>query len=631
MRGPGPAMDGVGIVDQRRSGGFDTRTILALVLMVVVWVVFTQLMTPKKTPPPSGGTVTETIPAGDATSPASGTPGTASSVAPSPPASAVRFLQNRLAATEQELTVEGTHFRAVFDTRGGVLRSWKLKDYTNAKGEPVELVAADSPGALGLRLDGPAGAVDLSQTVFSVSEGETAGAGGDTTGPATGVRVLTFIAEGPLVEGSPADSATTPGTGVVRIARTYRIDLAHYTAAMEIKVEGIPNARLDHRLGIGWEQGIPDQEVHPKSERPYKAAVALLGKELVKDGFGGGAMGCSCGGGKASRGGERPYQGMVRWAGVRGKYFTGLLVPEQEIEATMIAGSEPASGRVGMRLMLPLADEGATVHRFTLYAGPIEYGTLRALDARLKCDLTRVVDFGGKYIAPISKATQWFLVNVHSVVPNYGLVILLLAIFVRVIFHPLTVKSLQSQRRLQQLKPELDRVNQEYKDKPELRTKKIMELHKTHGVNPLGGCLPLLVQMPVIWALYNVLMNAIELRKAPFGLWVQDLAAPDTIGAVFGIPINPLPLLMAGTMFWQQKLTPTDPRQAPMLLLMPIMMTFFFYGLPSGLVFYWTVTNLLAIVQQLRMKPLPALVPAVEADPASGKGQRSRKTKRTET
>jgi len=625
--GQGPAVDGVANVDQRQAGGFDRRTILALVLMVVIWVVFTQFMMPKRKAPPPSQTVTETAPAPASEVPASSAAGATAAPAPAEAAGPARHLENRLAATERELTVEGTHFRAVFDTRGGILRSWKLKDYTNADEAPVELVMADGPGALGLRLDGPAGTIDLTQTVFSVSEGEAAGAGA----PGTGVRVLTFVAEGPLVEGAAADSATASGSETVRIERTYRIDLASYAAAMEIRVDGILNRRLDHRLGIGWEQGIPDQEIHPKSERPYKAAVALLGKELVKDGYGGGAIGCSCGGGKASRGGERPYQGMVRWAGVRGKYFTGILVPEKEIEATMIAGSDPAAGRVGMRLWLPLADEGPTTLSFTLYAGPIEYGTLRALDQRLHCDLTRIVDFGGKYIAPISKATQWFLVNVHKWVPNYGLVILLLAIFVRVIFHPLTVKSLQSQRRLQQLKPELDRVNEEYKDNPELRTKKIMELHKQHGVNPLGGCLPLLVQMPVIWALYNVLMNAIELRKASFGLWIKDLSAPDTIGAVFGIPINPLPLLMAATMFWQQKLTPTDPRQAPMLLLMPIMMTFFFYGLPSGLVFYWTVTNLLAIAQQMRMKPLPALVPASEPDRATVKGQRSRKAKRAET
>jgi YidC/Oxa1 family membrane protein insertase len=279
-----------------------------------------------------------------------------------------------------------------------------------------------------------------------------------------------------------------------------------------------------------------------------------------------------------------------------------------------------------MRLLLPLADEGTTRQGFTVYCGPIDYARLKELDARVQRQVTQVVDFGGKWIAPISKGTQWFLTTVHSVVPNYGIVILLLALFVRVIFHPLTVKSLHSQRKLQMLKPELDRVNAEYKDNAELRTKKIMELHKTHGVNPIGGCLPLLVQMPVIWALYNVLMNSIELRKAPFGLWIRDLAAPDTIGRIGGVPINPLPVLMALTMFWQQKLTPTDPRQAPMLIMMPIMMTFFFYGLPSGLVFYWTVTNLLAIAQQMTMKPLPALVPAAPAGPVPG----SRKDKRSE-
>jgi YidC/Oxa1 family membrane protein insertase len=619
-------------VEQRRSGGLDTRTVLALALMVVVWVVFTQFMAPKRKPPPPGGAATETSPAstGGSPAPADSAGGTPSSRASAPVARNVQLLRNTRPASTEEVTVEGGKFRAVFDPRGATLRSWKLTDYTDVQGSPVELIAPGAPGALELRLEGPDGVIDLSRTVFALEAGEEDVSGDRATSPGAParVRVLRFVAEGPLVSGASGDSAEAPGGGIVRVTRTYRIDPASYDAEMEIRVDGIANPRLDHRLVVGWDQGIPDQEVHPKSERPYKAAVALLGQQLVKDGFGGRGMGCSCGGGKASRGGERPYEGMLRWAAVRGKYFTGILVPEHEVEATMIASSDPAHGRVGLRLLLPLADEGETRHRFTLYAGPVDYGTLRELDARLHCEVTRIVDFGGKYIAPISKATRWFLVKVHSVVPNYGLVILLLAIFVRVIFHPLTVKSLQSQRRLQQLKPELDRVNAEFKDKPELRTKKIMELHKRYGVNPLGGCLPLVVQMPVIWALYNVLMNAIELRKAPFGLWIRDLSAPDTIGQIAGIPINPLPLLMAATMFWQQKLTPTDPRQAPMLILMPIMMTFFFYGLPSGLVFYWTVTNLLAIAQQMTMKPLPELVPA---DETPGRGQGSRKTKRAET
>jgi YidC/Oxa1 family membrane protein insertase len=195
------------------------------------------------------------------------------------------------------------------------------------------------------------------------------------------------------------------------------------------------------------------------------------------------------------------------------------------------------------------------------------------------------------------------LILAHSIVPNFGVAIILLAVVLRLVFHPLTIKSLRSQRKLQMLKPELDKLNEQYKDSPELRAKKTMEFHKKHGVSPLSGCLPLLVQMPVIYALYALLMNAIELRKAPFALWINDLAAPDRVGEIASIPIHILPLLMAVTMFWQQKMTPTDPRQAPMLLLMPVLMVFIFYNLPSGLVLYWTVTNLLTMGQQMAMKP----------------------------
>jgi len=126
-----------------------------------------------------------------------------------------------------------------------------------------------------------------------------------------------------------------------------------------------------------------------------------------------------------------------------------------------------------------------------------------------------------------------------------------------------------------------------------------MALYKKHKVNPLGGCLPIVVQMPVFIALYNVLNSAVELRKAPFVLWIGDLSAPDRVGVVAGLPIHIMPLIMAGTMVWQQKLTPTDPRQAAMAYIMPIVMTVFFYAMPSGLVLYWTVTNLMAIGQQV--------------------------------
>jgi YidC/Oxa1 family membrane protein insertase len=188
---------------------------------------------------------------------------------------------------------------------------------------------------------------------------------------------------------------------------------------------------------------------------------------------------------------------------------------------------------------------------------------------------------------------------VHRVVPNYGLCIIILSVLVKAVFYPLSRKSVESMRDMQRLKPEMERLNEKFKDDPQKKNQATLELYKKHKVNPLGGCLPIVVQMPVFIALYNVLNSAVELRKAPFVLWIGDLSAPDRVGSVAGLPIHIMPLIMAGTMVWQQKLTPTDPRQAAMAYIMPIVMTVFFYAMPSGLVLYWTVMNLMAIGQQV--------------------------------
>jgi YidC/Oxa1 family membrane protein insertase len=581
------------------SGGFDKRTLLAFGLMILVWIAFTQFFMPKQRPAaPSVASSADTTAAAPAI-PANGTRDQASGAnAPAVRATAgpAWRLVNELPAVDREVTFEGEHFRAVFAARGAQLLSWTLPGFTDAAKQPVNLVLPGS-AALQLLVDGSEGQIGLDQTLFSLEETDL--------GP-SGEHVLRFVAEGPLVRAGE-DSA-----GAVRahVERIYRLDRARYDFGMDVVVAGIPNPRLDQRLVLAWDDGIPNLETQRGLEMRTKAAVAQLAAEFVKDGYGGGSgLGCQCGSGRASRGGQRTYDGLLRWAGVRGKYFAGLIVPEAPQQATFIAHSDPPAGLVGMRVAMPMAAEGVS-QRFTVFAGPIDYRVLKELDGRLGITATRLVEQGGSLITPISKATHWFLITTKKVVPNYGLVIILLAIVVRAIFHPLNAKAMESQRKLQALKPLLDEINTKYKDNAELRTKKTMELHKQQGVNPLGGCLPLLVQMPVIYALYNVLMNAIELRKAPFALWMNDLSAPDSVGHVFGVPINILPLLMAVTMFWQQKLTPSDPRQAPMLVMMPLLMVFFFYGLPSGLVLYWTVTNVLALVQQMRMKPITLAVPA---------------------
>jgi YidC/Oxa1 family membrane protein insertase len=209
-----------------------------------------------------------------------------------------------------------------------------------------------------------------------------------------------------------------------------------------------------------------------------------------------------------------------------------------------------------------------------------------------------MVDLGWRWLLPFSRAILRFLVFLHRFVPNYGLVIILLSALVRIAFHPLTAASMRSMRAMQRIQPEIERLRKKYEDDPQKLNTAVFALYKENKVNPLGGCLPLLVQMPVLFSLYQVFLHAIELRQAPFVGWIKDLSAPDMLFSVMGFPIRILPLIMFGSAILQQRMTPTDPRQVQTMQLMNVFLLVLFYNLPSGLVLYWTVTNLLTAAQQ---------------------------------
>jgi YidC/Oxa1 family membrane protein insertase len=367
----------------------------------------------------------------------------------------------------------------------------------------------------------------------------------------------------------------------------YRVPGANaYSASLRIRVDGLPARPRDAFLQVEFADGIAHLEREAKLDHQGGAGVAQIGNRVIKK--------------RPGRGGEDWRQreaGVVHWAGVRSKYFLLALVPKGAPDGEVILSRAPGREAVATALRVPLSLEGPTEYEFELYAGPMQYHILEQLGAGLE----KSMDLGWKIIVPFTRLLLIFFQAVHRVVPNYGLVIIVLSALVKLIFYPLTRKSMESMRQMQLLKPEMDRLNAKFKDDPQRRNQAVLELYKKHKVNPLGGCLPILVQMPVFFALYSVLNTAIELRKAPFALWIHDLAVPDRIGAVAGLPIHILPLIMAGTMVWQQKLTPTDPRQAAMAYMMPVIMTVFFYTMPSGLVLYWTVTNLMGIAQQIWM------------------------------
>ncbi|HDK82410.1 MAG TPA: membrane protein insertase YidC, partial [Nitrospirae bacterium] len=236
-------------------------------------------------------------------------------------------------------------------------------------------------------------------------------------------------------------------------------------------------------------------------------------------------------------------------------------------------------------------------NEFIFYAGPKEYDRLKSFNSGFE----NIIDFG--WFSIVAMPLFWVLKFFYSFLGNYGWSIVLLTIVTRVPFIPIMHKSQQSMKKMQTIQPMMAEIKERFKDDAQKQQKEMMQLYKKHKVNPIGGCLPMVLQIPVFIALYNVLLNAIELRGSPFMLWITDLSAPDTlISGLLGLPfaLGPLPLLMGATMVLQQKMTPSamDPKQAKMMMLMPVVFTFMFLSFPAGLVVYWLVNNVLGIAQQ---------------------------------
>jgi len=293
----------------------------------------------------------------------------------------------------------------------------------------------------------------------------------------------------------------------------------------------------------------------------------------------------------------------VDWGGVAATYFVAAVIPEDPVQASaQFVATEP--GRAGVvqiffdPVMLPPGKSAERIYR--VYAGPKVPDLLEAVGA----GLIRSIDLGYSWLSPLVLAFGWLLHALHDVIPNYGLAIILLTIMVRVVTTPLTMKQMRSMERMRALQPKLQELKEKYPDDRQKQSEEMMQLYRREGVNPLGGCLPMLLQLPVFIGLFYALRSSIDLRQAPFVGWIDDLSSPDVLFDLpgIGIPLRVLPLIMGATMVLQQKITPTqvDPAQAKMMMtVMPVMMTVLFYQFPSGLVLYWMVSNVLAIAHQL--------------------------------
>ncbi|MFC1808349.1 membrane protein insertase YidC [Candidatus Omnitrophota bacterium] len=313
---------------------------------------------------------------------------------------------------------------------------------------------------------------------------------------------------------------------------------------------------------------------------------------------------------KEIQGGE-VFGGSPLWVSTRGRYFSSVLKPEQSESKAFIAGSNKKNIWAGIMLSpISIESQQTIVRRYTLYAGPNDQQAIASLGLPSK----NIISYGALsgIVSVIYKVLKFY----YKISGNYGVAILLVSLSISVLLSPLTRKSLRSMKEMQKVQPEVEKIRKEMADNPQKMHKEIMGLYKEHKVNPVGGCFPMLLQFPVFISLYQVMIRSVELKGAQF-LWIKDLTEPD---AAFKLPVtipilgnylHILPILMAAAMFFQQKLSQPkgaeiSEQQRMMSTMMPIMMCFIFYNLPSGLVMYWlTNTVTMLILQEVILKARP--------------------------
>ena len=459
--------------------------------------------------------------------------------------------------SSREISVRTPLQELTFSTAGGVLTSLQLPRYQRHVGEIVELMPPSSR-ALSIELRDENGRLvqDLDEVEFvpgTESLSLEPGSSGNLT-------MRAQLGSGRLVE------------------KRFRFDADRYGVKMELFYSGFDEQTFAHLV---WEGGIAIAEQAEHVDLESMQAMAYLNESLNDL--------------RAEAGEPQQWaeKGSLRWAGVRNKYFITSIAPTTstrhsvELEARYAVPVPEYDYRIGFRLSRSGTWEGL------LYIGPMDYEELILYEAELE----RAMDLGFPIVREISKVLIVLFVATYQVVPNYGWVIVLFAVVVKILVYPLTHKSYESASKMQELQPKVAALKEKYKNDSQRLSRETMKLYRDEGVNPLGGCLPLLLQMPIFIALYQTFSSTIELRQSPFILWINDLSLPDEV-LIAGVSIHILPLLMAGAMFFQSKMTMKDPKQAALVYIMPVVMVFIMWRFSSGLVLYWTVFNLLQIAQQ---------------------------------
>ena len=540
----------------------ERRVFLAILLSFVVLFGYQAFFAPKPAPRPPAQPAQQTQPG----SPAAGQPAQTPSVTSAPPQAPANAAAPVVADTAaREIVVDTDAVRAVFNTRGAVLTSWKLKRYSGADGQPLDLVPPDLPAS--------------EARPFAMK-----------TGDAALDQVLATALFKPA-----ADSMTVAGTQAATIGFEYR-DAAGLVARKQfvlnaggqpymIQVSGAVERggekppfkfAFGPSLGAGYNTSGSSYYYPPAAIHSDGSSVDRLDADDITA--------------------QPRYQGAYRWAGVSDHYFLGAVVSQGQplaVEYAPVTSPLPGGEPDAVRTFVSWTADAAPDAPLSVFYGPKDFDTLRAVEG----SMVRAIDFGifAWLVVPLLTALKW----VNGYIGNWGWSIVVLTLLINAAMAPLRHKSLVSMRKLQKLQPEVKAIQKRYEkykmtdpERQKMNTE-MMNLYRERGVNPASGCVPMLLTMPVLFAFYALLSVAIELRGAPWFGWIQDLSVHD--------PLYITPLLMGGTMFWQQYITPStaDPVQQRMMLIMPAVFLVMFLWAPSGLVLYWLFSNLWAIGQQI--------------------------------
>jgi len=483
---------------------------------------------------------------------------------------------------DKVIIIETDKYHAEFSTKGGSLIKYEVKGFNTWDGFPVQLLYLDKGGELNVLFNSTEGKLINTKDLYFKS-----------TYKAWEKKDVRGNEEFKIVFEMPIDS------NGAKITKTFTFKNDTYMFGVEIGLDNSSKYISNYEYQLAWENSLKLTEFRSDGEGGHAQAFAEMGDELevldvtAKD-----------------EPVKSDLNGQTNWVSSRIKYFSVFLIPDgKKADGSYITGNYfdlPNNGHeknYSIALKMAIKNDKSEKNKFNVYLGPVDYEILKGYDMNLQSTMRFSLDF---LVRPIAQyAILPFFLFLHKFISNWGIVIIIFSIVMKVVLTPFTRYQMKSMKKMGELQPKMNAMKEKYKDDPQKQQQMLMKLYKEEKINPAGGCLPMLLQLPILYALFGVFSSTIELRQAYFGLWIHDLAVPDVILQLpFKIPLfgvdylSGLALLMGVTMFIQQKMTVKDPKQMAMVYIMPIMLTFLFTTLPAGLNLYYFMFNLLSIIEQ---------------------------------